>query len=227
MKKLLSGIVDFRQTRRKEYKEMFKKLSIGQNPDCLYLTCCDSRVVANVFASTNPGDLFVVRNVGNLVPPATRQGFSSGDVSQSAALEFALQSLNVSSVIICGHSECGAMMALHQGREKVTAEHFRQWLEHGDEALNRLNEHRLSFIPEPNTADYNVLSQENVLLQIEHLKTFPFIAERISSGKLTVHAWWFEIANVNVYAFDDRERRFRIIEGTWAQELLDRVPPSS
>src|ERR1700737_3168510 len=104
MKKLIQGIVDFRQNLSEESRSLFAQLALGQKPDALFIACSDSRVAPNVFASTNPGDLFVLRNVGNLIPPAS----SSQDCSASAVIEFSIFSLNVSDIIVCGHSECGA-----------------------------------------------------------------------------------------------------------------------
>lgn len=132
MKKLIKGIVDFRTKLQPSYKETFARLALGQSPDALFIGCSDSRVAVNVFASTDPGDLFVVRNVGNLVPPCGSDGQSTADESEAAAIEFALDTLNVSYIIICGHSECGAMQALANGRSKVKSQNLRSWLRHGE-----------------------------------------------------------------------------------------------
>src|SRR5271168_347097 len=101
MKKLIQGIVDFRKNLTEENRELFAKLALNQAPDTLFIACSDSRVVPNLFASTNPGDLFVVRNIGNMVPSCGCNGQSSGDESVAAALEFALTTLNVSNIVVC------------------------------------------------------------------------------------------------------------------------------
>src|SRR5271154_3618339 len=126
MKKLIQGIVDFRKNLTEENRALFAKLALGQKPDALFIACSDSRVVPNLFASTNPGDLFVLRNLGNLVPPAFPE---SQEVSSQAALEFAIFSLNISNIIICGHSECGAMQLLAQGIDSVpcSCAHIASW----------------------------------------------------------------------------------------------------
>ncbi len=111
MRKLVQGIVEFRRSRRPDYAETFSRLALRQKPDALYIACSDSRVQANVFASTEPGDLFVVRNPGNLVSPAGADGKSLSDESEAAAIEFALDVLEVRDIIVCGHSGCGAMAA--------------------------------------------------------------------------------------------------------------------
>src|SRR5712692_11162570 len=119
MRKLVQGIVEFRRSRRPDYAETFSRLALRQKPDALYIACSDSRVAINVFASTEPGDLFVVRNPGNIVSPAAPNGLSVADESEAAAIEFAVGQLAVRDIIVCGHSSCGAMSALLQGREIV------------------------------------------------------------------------------------------------------------
>src|ERR1043166_9064786 len=111
MRKLLRGIVDFRERLLGQYAERFRDLASGQAPDALFITCSDSRVVPDLLASTDPGDLFVMRNVGNLVPPATVEGASTGDLSEASAIEYAVLILQVRDIVVCGHSECGAMKA--------------------------------------------------------------------------------------------------------------------
>src|SRR2546430_16686177 len=106
MKKLIQGIVEFRHKVRPDYRETFAHLALGQAPDTLFIACSDSRVVPNAFASADPGDLFVIRNVGNLIAPADGTGVSVSDESEAAAIEFAVLTLKVRDVIVCGHSEC-------------------------------------------------------------------------------------------------------------------------
>ena len=116
MRKLIMGIVDFRERLLAQHAERFRDLAQGQTPDALFITCSDSRIVPDLLASTDPGDLFVMRNVGNLVPPATAEGASTGDLSEASAIEYAVLVLKVRSVVVCGHSECGAMKAALAGK---------------------------------------------------------------------------------------------------------------
>ncbi len=219
MRKLIQGIVEFRRNVQPDYREKFARLALGQAPDALFIACSDSRVVPNTFASADPGDLFVIRNVGNLVAPAGADGLSRSEASEAAAIEFALAKLNVTDVIVCGHSECGAMQALLHGRETVEPFHLRSWLRHGDGALAQLRNNQA---PDPSLAPHNQLSQLNVLAQIEHLKTYPLIRERRETGSLRLHGWWFELKNADVYAYDDSLGRFLLIDEAHAARLLAR-----
>lgn len=219
MKKLVKGIVDFRQHGLPEYREKFAHLALGQSPDTLFIACSDSRVVPNVFASTDPGDLFVLRNVGNLIPPCQPGGLCT-DKSEAAAIEFALETLHVPNIVVCGHSECGAMHAILSGRQTISSTHLREWLCYGEEAYQRLKK-------EPNFAknfsETNRLSQYNVLLQIEHLKTYPSIQTRLHEGTLKIHGWWFELGHADVFAYEESVHTFVLIDEEEAERIIERI----
>lgn len=217
MKKLIQGIVEFRKNVRPGYREAFGKLATGQSPDTLFIACSDSRVVPNTFASTNPGDLFVLRNVGNLIPCCDEHGASISDEAEAAAIEFSVVNLNVSHIVVCGHSECGAMRALVDDRRKVTMPNLRRWLRHGDRALKRLKD-GLSL--DPSLHEVNQLSQLNVLLQMENVMTYPVVRERVAAGNLTVHGWWFDISQADVYFFEDQQKKFILIDEEHANQVL-------
>jgi len=219
VKKLIEGILEFRRAARPGYRETFARLALGQSPDALLIACSDSRVVPNLFASADPGDLFVMRNIGNLIAPAGAGGVS-GDESGGAVIEFALAKLEVADIIICGHSECGAMQALLKGRDEIQPAHLRSWLRHGEDALRTLEERPG---PDPALARHNQLSQLNVLSQIEHLKNYPLVRERMDAGRLRLHGWWFELQNADVYAFEDSLERFALIDDAEAARLLKRL----
>jgi carbonic anhydrase len=205
MRRLIQGIIDFRKNLTEESRELFSRLALGQKPDTLFIACCDSRVVPNLFASTDPGDLFVLRNMGNLVPPVT----SSQDDSVSAALEFSISSLKITDIVICGHSECGAMQALAQGVENFfTCPHLISWLKHGQPSLDRVKN---GFIPDPSLSLHNQISQANVLQQIEHVKSYPFVREQLESEQLRIHGWWFDIARADVYSYEENLDQFILI----------------
>jgi carbonic anhydrase len=215
MRKLVQGIVDFRRKRRPDYAETFSRLALRQKPDALYIACSDSRVQANVFASTEPGDLFVVRNPGNLVSPAGPDGRSVADESEAAAIEFALDVLEVRDIIVCGHSACGVMAALEHGRENVRWPHLRSWMRHADTALERLRRGE----GDPERPPQDRLSQLNVLLQLEHLRSYEPVRRRAPA----LHAWWFEIGAAEVHAWDPGAGAFRAIDDDHAARILQRI----
>ena len=217
MKKLLKGIVDFRKNVRPSVKDTFAELALGQRPDTLFIACSDSRVVPNLFASTEPGDLFVIRNVGNLIPPYAEDHSSHG--AEAAAIQFGLSSLPITEVIVCGHSECGAIGALASGQTRPDAPAFQCWLRHGQGSLKQLE---AGATLGDHLERHNRLSQLNVLEQLEHLKTYPVVRERLASGQLRLHGWYFDIREANVYEYEPSEGRFHLIDETYAQTLLNR-----
>ncbi|MDO9017209.1 MAG: carbonic anhydrase [Deltaproteobacteria bacterium] len=225
MKKLINGILEFRQKAGPEVRETFTRLALGQSPDCLFIACSDSRVVPNLFASTYPGDLFVLRNVGNLMPPSDTAGRSLGDESEASAVEFAVATLNVKDVVVCGHSECGAMKALLGGRDIDGAPNLSSWLRHGDGARARLEREETVGV---GLAKHNQLSQLSVLEQIEHLRSYPLVQKAIAERGLRLHGWWFDIATAAVHHYEPDERRFVLIDETEGARYLaaldDRSP---
>jgi carbonic anhydrase len=217
MKKLVQGIVEFRKNLTEESQNLFAKLALGQKPDALFIACSDSRVVVNLFASTNPGDLFVLRNIGNLIPPYSP---SCQENSASAVIEFSIFFLNVSDIIICGHSECGAMQALTEGVDAHSCPHLKSWLKYGEESLNKV---RKGFIIDPSLSEHNQISQVNVLQQVEHLIGYPFIRDRLEKKQLRVHGWWFDIAHANVYCYEQSLNQFILIDEKEAMLILERL----
>ena len=220
MKKLIKGIVDFRNKVRPNYREAFAKLALGQSPDALLIACSDSRVAPNVFASTEPGDLFVIRNAANIIAPCGADGLSLSDESEAAAIEFALLALNVSDIIVCGHSECGAMRAITEGKVNPLAPHLHAWLRHAEAAMIEAKSNTTMAKTLPL---HNRVSQFNVLHQLQHLRTYPLVRERIDSGRLRLHGWWFDIAEAEVLCYDDELKEFVIIDDTEATRLYRRL----
>lgn len=216
MKKLIQGIVNFRRGLTEESRALFAKLALGQRPDALFIACSDSRVVPNLFASTEPGDLFVLRNIGNLVPSYTADMVA---VSAQAAIEFSVFSLNINDIIICGHSECGAMQALVGEIDIQSCPHLVSWLQYGAESLKKLRD---GFSLNPSLSEYNQLSQVNVLQQMEHVASYPFVRERREQGRLRIHGWWFDIAHADVYCYEPTVSQFVLIDDKEAQLIFER-----
>lgn len=216
MRKLIQGIVDFRKNLTEENRSLFAKLALGQKPDTLFIACSDSRVVPNLFASTNPGDLFVLRNIGNLVPPFAS---SNLDHSASAVIEFAVFSLNVSDIVICGHSECGAIQAICKDIDSHYCPHLKSWLKFGEESLKKVKK---GITLNPSLSEQNQISQINVLQQMEHLSTYPFIRQRLERKELRIHGWWFDIAKADVYCYEQDVNQFVLIDEDEAHHILQR-----
>ncbi len=220
MRKLILGIVDFRERMLPQYAERFRELALTQRPDALFITCSDSRVVPDLLASTHPGDLFTMRNVGNLIPPATVDGASTGDLSEASAIEYAVLVLKVTNIVVCGHSECGAMKAVLTHDPKLKAPNLDKWLYNANTAAFRL-EHEGAL----NTAlkPHDQLSQLNVLVQLEHLMSYPIVREQVAVGALHLSGWWFDIATGDMYAYERANRLFEIIDRQEAERLVARL----
>lgn len=217
MRKLIQGIVDFRKNLTEENRALFAKLALGQKPDALFIACSDSRVVPNLFASTNPGDVFVLRNVGNLIPASSDDHQEN---SAQATLEFSIFSLNIADIIICGHSECGAMKALVEGIDSHSCPHLAKWLKYGEEAVKKARE---GLVLNPKLSEENRISQANVLLQMEHISSYSFVRERMEKKRLRVHGWWFDIAHADVYCYEPTLNQFVLIDEKESELILARL----
>jgi carbonic anhydrase len=215
MRKLIAGIMEFRRLRRADYEETFAALALGQRPDVLFIACSDSRVAVNVFASTDPGDMFVVRNVGNLIPPSDAEGRSVGDGSEASAIEFALGRLAVKHIIVCGHSDCGAITALCAGREAIAEPNLRAWLRHAEPALAAARA--------TGKEDVSTVSKLNVLRQLEHIAGYPVVKARMARGELQLHGLWFDIRHADVYFFEASTGEFVLIDDEEGARVLERL----
>jgi carbonic anhydrase len=217
MQRLIEGIVDFREQRLPQYAALFRELSGAQDPDALFITCADSRVVPDLLVLSDPGELFTMRNVGNLIPPADGDGGSTGDLSEASAVEYAVLVLEVPNIVVCGHSGCGAMKAVLKRQQLPTAPNLSRWLHHAAPALQRLE--RDGPLDASLAAD-DQLSQLNVLAQLDHLMTYRIVRERAAAGTLGLTGWWFDIATGNVCAYDPEARKFRLLDRQEADRLL-------
>ena len=216
MKKLLQGIAEFRRNRPAGYAEAFAKLALTQTPDALLICCADSRVAPNVFASVEPGDLLVVRNVGNLVPRYVEATMDRAGASVPAAIEFAVRTLHVRDVIVCGHSECAAMRAIHSGDRPERAPHLAAWLRHGEPA-------RVGLGPTPKgLPPHDHLSQRSTRLQLDNLRSYPFVREAEARGELRLNAWWFDLGRAEVLDYDVETDRFVPLDDERVEWLLKR-----
>ncbi len=217
MKKLIQGIVEFRKNLTEENRALFAKLALGQKPDALFIACSDSRVVPNLFASTNPGDVFVSRNIGNLIPHCS---CAQPGASTQAILEFSVLQLKIKDIIVCGHSECGAMQLLCQGLEHVEYPHLASWLKHAENSVSQLTK---GVYIDPTLSPHNQISQANVLQQMEHVASYPFVQERIQNKTIRIHGWWFDIARAEVYCYEPSLNRFVLIDEDESKLILEKL----
>jgi carbonic anhydrase len=205
MQRLIEGVHKFRREEFGRYRELFARLSReGQNPHTLFITCSDSRVLAELVTQSQPGDLFVVKNLGNIVPPAAVSGSTN---STAAAIEFAVHVLGVGDIVVCGHTQCGAMTALLSGLPNTTAmPHASAWLEVAApvrEIVQREYKHL-------NTADrVTAAAAENVLLALENLHGYPVVAERLNAGSLRLHGWCFKIDTAEMFVYEPGVGQFQ------------------
>ena len=198
MRRLIQGIHRFHKQYWSENRELFERLAAqGQAPEALFITCCDSRVVANVITHSRPGDLFIVKNMGNFVPPFSEDPLDGTGVA--AAVEYAVEHLRVKDIIVCGHSDCGAIKALYKDRAHYAGTpHIGQWLKNGDRTMAIVTANYPQLTREERL---EITSEENVLVQLENLRTYPVVKTAAREGRLHLHAWFFEIGTGRVYAY--------------------------
>jgi carbonic anhydrase len=199
-RELLRGLQHFRNTDLARYKQLYEKLADeGQHPRVLFISCSDSRIVPNLLTGTGPGDLFIVRTIGNIVaPPETPVPEPT-----VAAVEFALVALGVREIVVCGHSRCGAMQALYDGVPDGLP-HLEAWVEQARPAA--LGPEKLATCT---TEERDLLTtQRNVLLSLDRLAAHPLVAERRTSRELILHGWHYDIATSAVSVFDPDQSEF-------------------
>lgn len=204
-KRLLAGVRRFQRDVYPTHKDLYQKLAReGQKPHALFITCADSRIDPERLTQSKPGEIFVSRNIGNLIPP---YGQPLGGIS--ALVEYAVAALNVSHVIVCGHTDCGAMIGLLHP-EKVARLHAVQlWLRHAEAALTAV---RTRPQPGGKRAILDELIEQNVLMQLEHLRTHPSVAGRLAEGSLAVSGWVYDIGHGAVRIYDEKRREFLAIK---------------
>jgi carbonic anhydrase len=200
MQRLIDGHKHFLEEVFPRRRAEFHLLAEGQKPEWLFITCSDSRVVPDLFLSTRPGDLFITRNVGNVVP------VTSQDVDGVAAtIEYAVEVLKVKQIILCGHSDCGAMKAALDptGLDKMPKSS--RWLRHVEAAFS----YRQPLNPADGAqADLCSLIRGNVVAQLQNLKAQPALMRPMMEGQLTVHGWYYDILTGEIEQYDEEQHRF-------------------
>ncbi len=218
---LAAGAREYHASTTDRMRSVMSRLSHGQNPTALFVTCADSRVVPNLITASGPGDLFTVRNLGNLVPP--RDAPDNGSVG--AAIEYAVNVLRVPSIVVCGHSHCGAMQALlekaHLEADEA-ASHMCRWLSNGAESLVRVGEESGALAGLPTAEALRRLAQANVEAQIANLLSYPVVRERVEAGELTLTGMYYDLETARVHLLDAGTGEFVPVRGV--QDVNGPVP---
>ena len=202
MQKLVEGVHHFQRGVFGSQREFFQKLTAGQHPMALFITCSDSRLLPNLITQTEPGELFILRNAGNIVPC---HGVGSGG-GEAATIEFAVSVLGVPDVIVCGHTHCGAMKALLGPADKLEdMPATRGWLGHA-EATRRIIREKYRHLDGERLLTACV--EENVLVQLENLRTHPVIAAGLARKTINLHGWVYKLETGDVFAFSPEEGQF-------------------
>lgn len=207
MQKLIEGIHEFQQNVFSTQRSLFERLSKGQQPLALFITCSDSRIDPNLLTQTGPGELFVLRNAGNLVPP-----YGTGAGGEAATIEYAVAVLKVKDIIVCGHSQCGAMGGLLHPEQLDDLNAVRGWLQHA-EATNRIIKENYSHVTDE-TALLAATVEENVLVQLENLRTHPSVSAALSRRDLKLHGWTYKFESGKVFAYNPEPRQFLPLDQT-------------
>ncbi|MFK8031267.1 MAG: carbonic anhydrase [Gammaproteobacteria bacterium] len=211
MPKFAAGVVDFQQRIYPEKKDLFEKLAEGQSPEALFITCSDSRIETAMITQTNPGELFICRNAGNIVPPHTNH---TGGMT--ASIEFAVAALQVPHIVICGHTECGAMKGAMNPEGLDTLPHVKEWLSYSKAAVQIVDTLGSDL---SDNEKMHMLLKQNVMLQIQHLKTHPAVAARLAKGDLQLHGWVYDIKTGAVVALDEAGENFESVDQRYADEI--------
>ena len=203
MNRIIQGIEQFQKDVFPANRELFARLASGQKPEALFIACSDSRVSLEWITQCGPGDLFVCRNAGNMAPR-----FSRGD-DVSATIEYAVSALGVRDIVVCGHSDCGAMKALLNPASLDDMPQVRSWLRHGKEARLALDKAQIT---QPSMNSLVELTKLNIRLQLDHLSAHPKVQTQLRAGALELHGWYYKIDTGEVEAWEASEDRWVAVQ---------------
>lgn len=203
MDKIIEGISKFQSEVYPQHKTRFAELAEGQAPRALFITCSDSRIDPNLLTQTLPGELFICRNAGNIVPP-----HSNETGGMTASIEYAISVLNIDNIIICGHSNCGAMKAAMNTEGLKDLPHVKTWLDHCRAAVKSVENHHNCGHGNLDDSNLDEITKQNIILQMNHIKTHPAVFGKHSSGELKIHGWVYDIKSGNVESYDEKTNEF-------------------
>lgn len=205
--RFFTGMARFRSDVFPKQMPLYRQLvRDGQQPKALVISCGDSRVIPELIMQCGPGELFVCRNAGNIVPPGEQ---ATGGVS--ATIEYAVMALDVRDIVICGHSDCGAMKGLLHPEQLESMPNVRTWLRHSHAAVSVFAEMHAAQNLSPAEAS-RAMAQENVIAQLQNLRTHPCVAARLANRRLRLHGWFFDLETGLMHALDGESGEFRPID---------------
>ena len=200
MEKVLEGLMKFQREVFSQKRDLFRTLSKQQTPNVLFVTCSDSRIDPSLLTQTEPGDLFIIRNAGNLIPT-----YGAAIGGSTATIEYGVSVLRVKDIIVCGHTDCGAMKALLHPKKMETLPAVKAWLQQAETTMRIAEDHYAHLSGD---ALFTATIKENVLVQLDHLRTHPSVATRLRAGDLRLHGWVYSIETGEVWAYDDVQKLF-------------------
>src|SRR5680860_243656 len=200
MEKLLKGLIKFQEEVFLKRKELFAGLSDQQKPRAVFVTCSDSRIDPSLLTQTEPGDLFIIRNAGNLIPT-----YGAAIGGSTASVEYGVSVLQVKDIIVCGHTDCGAMEALLHQEKLQELPAVKAWLQHAETTVRIMKD---LYAHLQGDELFAATIRENVLVQLDHLKTHPAVATGLRRGNLRLHGWVYSIGTGEVGVDDWAEKRF-------------------
>ena len=200
MEKLVRGLHAFQQEYFSDQRDLFERLAKGQSPETLFITCSDSRINPNLLTQTEPGELFIIRNAGNLMP-----AYGATNGGEGATLEYAVAALGVKDIIVCGHSHCGAMKGLLAPESVAELPAVASWLNQAETTRRIMKENYASL---EGDKLLTATVEENVLVQLENLRTHPSVAAKLAKGQLRLHGWVYKIETGQVFQYDPKEGQF-------------------
>ncbi|MFN6568757.1 carbonic anhydrase [Dendronalium sp. ChiSLP03b] len=218
MKKLIRGLREFKASYFHTHQELFEQLSHGQKPRVLFITCSDSRIDPNLMTQAELGELFVIRNAGNIIPP-----FGATNGGEGATIEYAVQALDIQQIIVCGHSHCGAMkglMKLDSLRAEMPLVH--DWLKYAEATRRLVLDHYSHYEGEELL---EIIIAENVLTQIENLRTYPVIRSKLYRGQLNIYAWIYQIETGEILAYDAQDHGYVLPQSQLPPSEVDKILP--
>lgn len=211
MSRFALGVIKFQRDVFPEKQELFERLSTGQSPEALFITCSDSRIETAMITQTDPGELFICRNAGNIVPP-----HSNETGAMTASIEFAIGALKIPHIVVCGHTECGAMKGAMNRAGLTGLPHVREWLGYSQGAVDIVESLGADLDP---AAKMQMLLEQNVMLQLQHLKTHPTVAVALANKAVKLHGWVYDIKTGDVSAYDETTETWVPVEERYAAEL--------